>query len=311
MTKVSIVVPLLNEETLLSELVGRIKENVEKKYRDFELILIDDGSVDRTWELIGLESMKDSRVKGIQFSRNFGHHYAITAGLNYSRGDWVIVMDGDLQDRPEVIPELISKAQEGFEVVFVSRKNRPESRKYLFVQKLFYGLVKWSSGIKIDSTQANFSIVSRKVVNAFKTISENARFYNTNIKWLGFKSCTIFADHGKRYSGHSSYTLKRRIRLAFDIILSYSEKPLRMAIGLGILISLISTVTAFLILYRYIVWGFTVSGWASTIITILFSTGSILVVLGIMGVYLGRVFQEVKKRPLYIVSNSFNLDENY
>jgi dolichol-phosphate mannosyltransferase len=215
-------------------------------------------------------------------------------------------MDGDLQDRPEVIPELYKKAQTGFDVVFVSRKNRPEKLYYRMAQKIFYLILRSLSGIDFDSTQANFSIISKKVVEAFKIFPENARFYGSTIKWLGFNRSFIYADHGVRYSGKPSYTLRKRIKLASDIILSFSERPLKFAIGFGIIISTFAIIGAFWIIYGAIKWGYSVNGWSSLIFSIFFLGGSILIVLGIIGIYLGRVFQESKKRPLYIISKITN-----
>jgi dolichol-phosphate mannosyltransferase len=306
MTHLSVVVPVFNESSLIEELLKRVIDNVKLVTADFEIIIVDDGSQDKTWELIEAEAKKEMRIKGIKFSRNFGHHYAITAGLHNSNGEWVVVMDGDLQDRPEVIPELYKKAQEGFDVVFVSRQNRPEKFYYQIAQKFFYWILRTLSGINFDSTQANFSIISRKVVEAFKIFPENARFYGSTIKWLGFIRSFIYADHGVRHSGKPSYTLRKRIKLASDIILSFSERPLKFAIGFGIIISTFAIIGAFWIIYGAIQWGYSVIGWSSLMFSIFFLGGSILVVLGIIGIYLGRVFQESKKRPLYIISKTTN-----
>jgi dolichol-phosphate mannosyltransferase len=210
-------------------------------------------------------------------------------------------MDGDLQDRPEVIPDLYSKAQSGFDVVFVSRKNRPETLVYRIAQKTFYSLLNFFSGIKFDSRQANFSIISRKVVEAFKSFPEQARFYGSTIKWLGFSRSEIFADHGIRHSGKPSYTLKKRIKLASDIVLAFSERPLKASIFLGFLLSTISLVAMVLVAYRAYFFGFTVTGWASLLSALFFSTGIILMVLGISAIYIGEVFKQVKNRPLYII----------
>ena len=308
MPHLSVVVPVFNEGSIIVELVKRVKTNVKLITDDFEIILVDDGSEDETWEFIGNEARQEKRVKGIKLSRNFGHHYAITAGLHNSSGEWVVVMDGDLQDRPEVIPQLYKKSQDGFDVVFVSRQNRPEKLYYRIVQKVFYWTLRKLSGIDFDSRQANFSIINKKVVKAFKDFPENARFYGSTIRWLGFKRTFILADHGVRYSGKPSYTFKKRVKLALDIILSFSERPLKFAIGLGLLMSSISIFLALWIVYGTFKWGYTVTGWSSGIVSILFSSGIILTVLGIIGIYLGRIFQEVKGRPLFIISESHNLN---
>ncbi len=304
MTHLSVVVPVFNESSLISELIKRVTYNAKKITEDFELIIVDDGSQDDTWNLIENEVIKEKRIKGIKFSRNFGHHYAITAGLHNSTGEWVVVMDGDLQDRPEVIPDLYRKAQEGFEVVFVSRQNRPEKLYYRIAQKIFYWILKSLSGIDFDSRQANFSIISKKVVEAFRNFPENARFYGSTIMWLGFKRSYILADHGERYSGKPSYTLRKRIKLASDIILSFSERPLRFAIALGIVMSSLSLFAGIWIIFGSFKWGFSVVGWSSLISTIFFSTGIILIVLGIVGIYVGEIFNQVKNRPLYVVEES-------
>ena len=216
-------------------------------------------------------------------------------------------MDGDLQDRPEVIPDLYKKAQEDYDIVFVSRRNRPESFIYLLFQRLFYFMLRELSGINFDSSQANFSIINRKVVEAFKSFPENSRFYGSTILWLGFKRTQIQADHGMRFAGKSSYSIRKRLKLALDIILAFSERPLRFAIGLGLTISTFSLIGAIAIIIRNYYWGFTVTGWASLVTSIFFIGGVTLTVLGIQGIYLGRIFQQVKNRPLFIISDSKNI----
>jgi dolichol-phosphate mannosyltransferase len=296
MAKLSVVIPVLNEENLIKELIDRVTLNCEKITNDYEVIIVDDGSVDGTWLKISESSRLNKKVRGIKLSRNFGHHYALTAGLHETTGEWVVVMDGDLYQ----------ESQKGYDVVFVSRKNRPEKIYYRALQKLFYWVLKSLSGLNFDSSQANFSIINRKVVDAFKSFPENARFYGSTIMWLGFKRSKIFADHGKRLSGKPSYTFKKRLRLASDIILSFSERPLKFAIGVGVILSTISIIVATWIIYAAITWGYSVTGWTSLIFSIFFFSGVILVFLGIIGIYLGRVFQEVKRRPLYVVSDRLN-----
>jgi polyisoprenyl-phosphate glycosyltransferase len=304
----SVVVPLLNEEGIVEELITRINGSVEEVSENYEIILVDDGSTDGTWEKIRLSSKINLKVKGIKLSRNFGHHYAISAGLHNAKGEWVVVMDGDLQDRPEVIPNLLKKAQEGFDVVFVSRNKRPESLFYRIFQKIFYIILNRLSGIDFDSRQANFSIINRKVVEAFKKFPENSRFYGSTIKWLGFSRSYIEAEHGRRFSGKPSYTIRKRLNLAFDIILAFSDRPLKFAIGLGLFLSGVSFLILIWVLIGYMSWGFTVIGWPSLIASIFLSSGAILVVLGVIGIYLGRVFNEVKSRPLYLVEDKVNME---
>ena len=309
MTFISVVAPILNEETLISEFIKRVTVQLNKINSDYEVIIIDDGSTDNSWSQIQIAAKDDQKIVGIKLSKNFGHHYAITAGLHNSKGEWVVVMDSDLQDRPEVIPELLDKAQEGFDVVFVSRQQRPESFVYKLGQRLFYASLRFLSGIDFDSKQANFSIINRKVVEAFKKFPENARFYGSTIKWLGFSRASINAAHGLRFSGRPSYTIKKRITLALDIILSFSDRPLRFAIGLGLIMSVVSVLFSLWIFIGAINWGFSVIGWPSLIVSIFFTSGIILIVLGIIGIYLGRIFREVKARPLYVVSESLNIEK--
>ncbi len=304
MAHLSVVIPVYNESLLINELVTRVKLNLEKVTQDYEIVLVDDGSKDETWEKVSTEASLERRIKGIKFSRNFGHHYAITAGLHQVTGEWVVVMDGDLQDRPEVIPDLYNKAQEGFDVVFVSRRNRPERLYYKIAQKLFYLLLRIFSGIEFDSRQANFSVISRKVVESFKIFPENARFYGSTIKWLGFKRSEVFADHGVRFSGTPAYTLRKRIKLASDIIIAFSERPLKLAIGLGIALAILSIFIDSRIVFKATFDGYTVTGWASIISVILFSTGIILITVGISAIYIGEIFREVKSRPLYIIDEA-------
>jgi dolichol-phosphate mannosyltransferase len=301
MTHLSVVIPVYNESSLLDELIKRVKTNVMLITEDYEILIVDDGSQDNTWNLIESETKSENRIRGIKFSRNFGHHYAITAGLHNSNGEWVVVMDGDLQDRPEVIPDLYKKAQEGFDVVFVSRQNRPEKLYYRIAQKIFYWILRSLSGLDFDSRQANFSIINKKVVEAFKKFPENARFYGSTIKWLGFKRSFILADHGVRHSGKPSYTIRKRFKLASDIILSFSERPLKLAVTFGLLVTLSSIVMSIWLIIGALNFNFSVMGWPSIMASIFFLGGSILTVLGIIGIYLGRVFNQVKSRPLYII----------
>lgn len=303
MHEICVVAPIYNEEQTISEFVKQVTNTLSQISIDYEIILIDDGSKDSSWGKIKKEVVSNSKVRGIKLSRNFGHHYAISAGLHKANAKWTVVMDSDLQDRPDVIKDLYSKAKEGYEVVFVSRINRPESFGYLFLQKIFYKLLNLFSGLKFNSRQANFSIIEDKVVNAFRQFPENSRFYGSTIKWLGFKTTEINAPHGTRFSGKPSYTFKKRVKLALDIILSFSDRPLKFAIYFGTFMALLA-----IIISVWIVWGalndeFVVLGWASLMASIFFVGGSILIVLGILGTYLGRVFNEVKNRPLYVISD--------
>lgn len=301
MIEISLVVPMNNEEEIVDELIFRSKKVLEQKGKSYEIILVDDGSTDDTWLAIEKISKNENRVKGIKLARNFGQHKAITAGLKVATGEWTVVMDGDLQDRPEVIGDLIDATKSGYEVVFVSRQERPESKSYLYAQNIFYKLLNLLSGLNMDRTQANFSIISETVRIAFLSLPEQARFYSSTISWLGFKKLTIYAAHGSRKSGNTSYSIKSRIKLALDIIFSYSNRPLVIGTTLGISLTILSIIILIVVLLRYYIFGFSVIGWTSIIITLVFSTGVIVFMIGILGLYIGRIFDEVKGRPLYII----------
>jgi dolichol-phosphate mannosyltransferase len=307
MTLINVVAPIYNEEAIIEEFVKQVSESLNQITSDYKILLIDDGSKDSSWEKIDELAGKNKKLVGIKLSKNFGHHYAITAGIHNTDSDWVVVMDSDLQDRPQVIPDLFKKAQEGFDVVFVSRTQRPESLFYRALQKTFYFLLKFLSGLNFDSTQANFSIISRKVVEAFKQFPEQARFYGSTINWLGFKRASIQAVHGQRFSGKPSYTIKKRFKLASDIILAFSDRPLKFAIYLGLIMVLVSAIVLSWIVYGLLKGGFSVTGWASLIASIFLIGGVQIFLIGIIGIYLSRIFGQVKNRPLYVIDIKKNL----
>jgi dolichol-phosphate mannosyltransferase len=301
MNKISVVAPVYNEESNIPEFVQRVSANLELITKDYKIILVDDGSEDGSWKQIETEQAQNKNIVGIKLSKNFGHHNAITAGIHNTNSEWVVVMDSDLQDRPEVLPELFEKANEGFDVVFVSRTNRPETIWYMMLQKFFYFVLRLSSGIDFNSSQANYSIISKKVAESFKNFPEQARFYPSTIKWLGYKRSEIKASHGTRFTGKASYTFRKRLKLATEIILTFSSRPLKFAIALGAFTSTISFILVLLIILKKLTLGFEVLGWASTLASIFFIGGAILTVLGINGIYLDRIFSEVKARPLFII----------
>ncbi|KGA20887.1 hypothetical protein GM51_4785 [freshwater metagenome] len=305
MTHLSVVIPVLNEESLIDELIHRVTRNVQKITENFEIIIVDDGSKDDTWKRMQQNIEKDSRIYGIRFSKNFGHHYAITAGIHDSKGDWVVVMDGDLQDRPEVIPELYQEAIKGFDTVFVSRKNRPESLMYRITQKIFYLILNSLSGLKFDSTQANFSIINKKVVDAFRGFPENSRFYSSTIKWLGFDNGVIYAEHGKRFSGKPSYTFKSRIDLAIDIIVNFSDRPLKISFYLGSLLTLGSIILSVKTIIQSLIQNYAFSSSYLLIIFTLFYIGITFIFFGIIGLYMGKIYNETKRRPLYVIKEIY------
>jgi dolichol-phosphate mannosyltransferase len=213
-------------------------------------------------------------------------------------------MDGDLQDRPEVIPKLFEKINEGFDIVFVARQNRPESKLYLFLQRIYYFTLNTLSGLEFNPKYANFSIVNRKVIDSFNLLNENTRFYGSSILWLGYKKGEVSAQHGIRFAGKPSYTLSKRIKLAIDVIIAFSDRPLKIAIYIGVFQALISLIFVIELLTKYFSNGDLESITELILASIFMSTGVIVFILGLIGTYIGRIYRETKMRPLYLISDS-------
>jgi polyisoprenyl-phosphate glycosyltransferase len=305
-TTYSIVVPLCNEQEIVEDLITKILIAIERTNANYEVILVDDGSHDDTWKNINNVASINVAIKGIKLTRNFGQHYAISAGLKECKGAYAIIMDGDLQDRPEIIPALIEKINSGFDVVFVSRKNRSESYLYLLLQSFFFKILKFLSGMEFNKDQANFSIINRKVIDAFNEFPEYSRYYNSTIKWLGFKETFIEAEHGKRPVGKTSYSFKKRFRLASDIILSFSDRPLRIILVSGLTLFLTTLISGLFILTKFILYGSGLNSLGTFTFIILGMSGLLLSAFGILGLYVSKIFDEVKKRPLFVVQEKVN-----
>jgi glycosyltransferase involved in cell wall biosynthesis len=309
MAKLSIVAPVFREAAVLLELYARIWAAVLPITEDFEIVLVSDGGNDDSWRVISELGAADRRVKGIKFTRNFGQHLAISAGLDACDGDWVVVMDSDLQDRPEVIPDLYAKAQQGYEVVFVSRIDRPESWIYQFAARLFYRAFRMLANTSYDPAHGNFSIISRRVVERYRSMGETLRFYGGILDWLGFERASIEAAHGERFAGQPGYNLRKRVGLAVQIILAHSDRPLHLSVLFGLIISLWSGATGCYMIIRSVFFEqYSVEGWTSLMVSVFFMGGIILLVLGIIGIYIGKIFNEIKGRPLYVVGDSVGFD---
>jgi polyisoprenyl-phosphate glycosyltransferase len=307
MPHLSIISPVYKAELIVDILIDQILKYTEPITKDFEIILVEDGSFDNSWEKIKLNSQKDSRIKGLQLSRNFGQHNAITAALDACSGEWVIVMDCDLQDRPEEIPNLYSVAIQGFDIVYAKRVYRKDSYVKKKTSKLFYMFFSYLSGIKQDSSIANFGIYNRRVINSVKSMREPMRAFGPMVKWVGFNSTSIDVSHGERFSGESTYNWNKLINLALDIAIAYSDKPLKLTVKIGLLISIISIGFALSNIILYLNGTITQPGYASTIVSIWFLSGLIIFSLGIVGLYLNKIFETVKDRPLYIIKESTNI----
>jgi dolichol-phosphate mannosyltransferase len=304
MPKLSIVTPVYKAEGCLEELYRRLVAAVEPMTRDFEIVMVEDCGGDRSWEIIRRLAAADPRVKGLQFSRNFGQHYGITAGLDVAEGDWVVVMDCDLQDQPEEIPRLYARAQEGYDVVLARRGGRTDGVLKRFSSWCFYRLLSWLADTDYDSAAGNFRIISRKVVRACRGMREQLRFFSGLVNWAGFPTTSIEVSHATRFKGQSTYTFGKLWKLAADTIIAYSDKPLRLAVRFGFAISMLSFAAGLYILLRAVLYGSPVVGWPSLFVSLYFIGGIIISILGVLGIYLGKTFDEAKKRPLYIVMNA-------
>ena len=304
MPLISVIIPVYRAEDCLQELYRRLVPALETVSSDFEIIMVEDCGGDRSWEIIGELAKADARVKGLQFSRNFGQHYGITAGLDCCSGDWAVVMDCDLQDAPEAIPELYAKAQEGFDVVLARRIMRKDSMRKMLSSRLFYKLFGWLADMDCDPEVGNFRIISRKVIDSCTSMRENLRFFGGMVDWLGFPTAKIDSEHGERYAGETSYTFASLLRLASNTIIAYSDKPLRLSIRLGFTLAGLAFLAGLALLVYASIYHVPIMGWSSLIISLYFIGGVIIVNLGIIGIYLGKTFDESKKRPLYIVANS-------
>lgn len=298
---ISVVIPVYKAEGSLDELYGRLLSTLEPISRSFEIILVEDCGGDGSWLIIERLALADPRVRGIQFSRNFGQHYGITAGLDYCRGDWVVVMDCDLQDRPEEVARLYAKALEGYDIVRAARGGRRDSLPKRLTSWLFYRLFSYLADIDYDGDAGNFCIMSRKVVVNFRRMREQLRFFGGLVMWMGFRTATVNVTHAERLDGKSTYTFRKLFRLAAETIIAYSDKPLRLAVRLGFLMASISFCYGTYILVHSLVHRSPIAGWSSLIVSLYFIGGVIISILGIMGIYLGKAFDQTKDRPLYIV----------
>ena len=297
----SVVIPVYKAEHCLDELYRRLKAALETITPDFEIVLVEDCGGDNSWQVIEGLARNDPRVRGIQFSRNFGQHYGITAGLDYCHGDWVVVMDCDLQDRPEEIPRLYAKALEGYDIVLARRGARRDPLLKRITSWLFYHLFSYLADIEYDGQTGNFRIMSRKVVTNFGRMREQLRFFGGLVQWMGFPSTSIEVEHAERFEGNSTYTFAKLWKLASVTIIAYSDKPLRLAVRFGFLMAFLAFCYGLYALVRATVYGVPIQGWSSLIVSLYFIGGIIIAILGIIGIYLGKTFDESKKRPLYIV----------
>lgn len=303
---ISVVSPVYNSDVLVSKLVSRNIESLEAITDRFEIVLVNDGSKDQSWKNIEEECAKNPKVIGINLSRNFGQHYAIAAGLQETKGDWIVVMDCDLQDRPEEISKLFKKSQEGFDVVLAKRGVRKDNISQKIISKLFSMALTFLTDVPFNSEVANFGIYSRKVIDRYNSYPESFRYFPVMIKWLGFNTAEVSVEHAAREEGEASYHFYKRLELALDVFFAFSDKPLRLVVKLGLIQTVISFMVGIFIACKALMFGYLIPGWASIMVTMWFISGLNVFCMGVLGSYLARVFREVKKRPIYIISERKN-----
>ncbi|MFH0878141.1 MAG: glycosyltransferase family 2 protein [Lentisphaerota bacterium] len=304
--KVTVVVPFLNEEENLPLLYDRLVKALEAQPEELELILVDDGSTDGSPRWAAEKARADKRVKLIRLSRNFGHQIAITAGLDCARGDAVVIIDADLQDPPEVIPSLLAKWREGFEVVYAVRSSR-EGETWLkkFLAASFYRMFRSMSNVQVPMDAGDFRLVDRKVADALKNVRELHRFMRGLTCWVGFNQVAVTYERAARHAGQTKYPVLKSLRLALDAVTSFSGAPLRWVTGMGLAIALAGVLMLIsVIVNRYLHPQEYVAGWATLISLILFIGGIQLVCIGMLGQYISRIFEESKKRPLYFIKET-------
>lgn len=306
----SIIAPIFNELGNIPELFRRVKETMENTGETWELLLIDDGSTDGSTEQIHNLAALDFRVKPIIFARNFGHQIAVTAGLDYALGQAVVIIDADLQDPPEVILDLISKWKEGYEVVYAQRSEREgESGLKLLTASIFYRLIYRITDVNIPVDTGDFRLLDRKVVDVMKGMRERHRFLRGMSTWVGFKQTGVLYKRAARYTGKTKYPYKKMIKFASDAITSFSYFPLQLAMYMGFITAGISIIAIPVVIISRIVGSHAFTGQATTLIAVLFLGGVQLISLGILGEYIGRLYDEAKGRPLYIIREAPNKDK--
>ena len=298
---ISIVSPVYRAEKILPILVSEINLVMERIGEDYEIILVDDRSPDNSWEVMKVLSSQNPKIKSIRLSRNFGQHSAIFAGLTKTKGDWVVVMDCDMQDQPKEIAKLYKKALEGYDIVLGQRENRKDKFLKKLSSKLFYKVFNYLSGANFDNNVANFGIYHQKTIKSILDMGDYVKFFSLFINWIGFKSVSIPIEHGEREEGKSTYSVGRLFKQAFNVIISFSDKPLKLFINFGLSISVLSVIVGIYYLYLALTGKIAQPGFSSLILSIWFLSGIIISCIGIVGVYLGKTFDQAKGRPTFII----------
>lgn len=303
----SIIIPIFNEQRTIPELHDRLVKAAASFDNPYEVIFVDDGSHDESFAMLKSIHERDHRFKVVRLSRNFGHQVAISAGLDMASGDAVILMDGDLQDPPELFPELVARWKEGFDVVYTVKRSRQEHRLKRAAFTTFYRLLHALSAIRIPMDAGNFSLMDKKVVTVFREMPERNRYISGMRAWAGFRQTGVTFDREPRFAGKPQMSLRRLIELALDGIFSFSNVPLRLAVYLGLLVALASFAGGLYVIYAKLFTDKAILGWSSTILSVLFVGGMVLLTLGVIGEYISRIYEEVKNRPLYVIRDKIGL----
>jgi dolichol-phosphate mannosyltransferase len=307
--RVSVVIPLYNETRAVPELCRRLQAVLSEASSSYDVILIDDGSQDDTWSCIQAEHARNPNVKGVRLSRNFGHQVALSAGLDHVAGDVVVMMDGDLQDPPELIPEMLERWRQGWDVVYATKRSRKESLPKRTAFRAFHAIMHRVADIDIPEGAGNFSLMSGRVVAALRAMPERARYLSGLRSWVGFRQIGVEFDRDARYDHRPRMRLSRLVKLALDAIFGFSRLPLRLALYVGIATSTLSLGVGVWVVYQRVFTTNAITGWASTLASLHFIGGAILITLAVIGEYVGRIYDEVKQRPLYLVRETAGIDE--
>lgn len=305
----SVVIPVYNEEQTLDALVDRLTPALESIGEPWEVIFVNDGSRDRSPEMLRSLHERDPRLKSLSLSRNFGHQVAISCGIDHASGAAVVVMDGDLQDPPEILPDLVRRWREGWDVVYAVRQKRQENVLKRAAYKVFYWVLRRVSYLDIPLDSGDFSLIDRRVVDLLKRMPERNRFVRGLRTWVGLRQTGFEYSRAARYAGESKYSFAKLLRLAFDGLVSYSYVPLRMVSNLGLIVSLVALAYMSYLLLARLFGDRTIQGWTSTVVIVLFLGGIQMLALGVIGEYIGRIFEEVKQRPHYIVAEALGLSD--
>ncbi len=304
--QVSIVSPVYNTAIFLNEFVVEVTSALNSLQLSFEIILVDDRSPDNAWDILLNLSKVNNTIKVIRLSKNFGQQAAIMAGLSYAKGNWVVVMDNDLQDQPKEIAKLYNKAIEGYDVVLANRAIRNDHFITKMFSGIFYKLFSYLANTPIKKGVANFGIYNKKVIVEVNSVNDYIKAFPLFVNWVGFKQIIIDVEHAKRSAGKSSYTLSKLFSLAFDMILSFSSKPLKLFIKFGVFISLLSFIAGAYTLVKYFTGQISVLGYSSIILSIWFFSGLIITTIGVVGIYVGKIFDQAKGRKSFIIDETVN-----